>query len=311
MPPYSVGEIGRLGFPSRREIGHGALAEKALEPVLPSEKDFPYTIRVVSEVLSSNGSTSMASVCGSTLALMDAGVPIKAPVAGVAMGLVSLSDDDYVILTDIMGVEDFAGEMDFKIAGTRKGITAIQLDVKNNGLTDKMIAETLEKARLARLKILDVIEKTIPYPRKEISKYAPKVVVITPPEDKIGDIIGPGGKTIRSLIAKTGVDITIDDEGKVNISGLDKEKVEEAASLIKNMVRDVTVGEVFVGEVKKLFPFGFLVELFPGKEGLVHVSQMGMGFVKNPARFVKIGQKVKVRVCQIDNQGRINLQLLR
>ena len=311
MPPYSVGEIGRLGFPSRREIGHGALAEKALEPVLPSEKDFPYTIRVVSEVLSSNGSTSMASVCGSTLALMDAGVPIKAPVAGVAMGLVSLSDDDYVILTDIMGVEDFAGEMDFKIAGTRKGITAIQLDVKNNGLTDKMIAETLEKARLARLKILEVIEKTIPYPRKELSKYAPKVVVIVPPEDKIGDIIGPGGKTIRSLIAKTGVDITIDDEGKVNISGLDKEKVEEAASLIKNMVRDVTVGEVFVGEVKKLFPFGFLVELFPGKEGLVHVSQMGMGFVRNPARFVKIGQKVKVRVYQIDNQGRINLQLLR
>jgi len=311
MPPYSVGEVGRLGFPSRREIGHGALAEKALEPVLPSEKDFPYTIRVVSEVLSSNGSTSMASVCGSTLALMDAGVPIKAPVAGVAMGLVSLSDNDYVILTDIMGIEDFAGEMDFKIAGTRKGITAIQLDVKNNGLTDKMIAETLEKARLARLKILEVIEKTIPYPRKELSKYAPKVVVITPPEDKIGDIIGPGGKTIRSLIAKTGVDITIDDEGKVNISGLDKEKVEEAASLIKNMVRDVTVGEVFVGEVKKLFPFGFLVELFPGKEGLVHVSQMGMGFVKNPARFVKIGQKVKVRVYQIDNQGRINLQLLR
>jgi polyribonucleotide nucleotidyltransferase len=311
MPPYSVGEIGRLGFPSRREIGHGALAEKALEPVLPSEKDFPYTIRVVSEVLSSNGSTSMASVCGSTLALMDAGVPIKAPVAGVAMGLVSLSDDDYVILTDIMGVEDFAGEMDFKIAGTRKGITAIQLDVKNNGLTDKMIAETLEKARLARSKILEVIEKTIPYPRKELSKYAPKVIVIAPPEDKIGDIIGPGGKTIRSLIAKTGVDITIDDEGKVNISGLDKEKVEEAASLIKNMVRDVTVGEVFVGEVKKLFPFGFLVELFPGKEGLVHVSQMGMGFVRNPARFVKIGQKVKVRVYQIDNQGRINLQLLR
>jgi len=311
MPPYSVGEIGRLGFPSRREIGHGALAEKALEPVLPSEKDFPYTIRVVSEVLSSNGSTSMASVCGSTLALMDAGVPIKSPVAGVAMGLVSLSDTDYVILTDIMGVEDFAGEMDFKIAGTRKGVTAIQLDIKNNGLTDKMIAETLEKGRLARLRILEVIEKTIAYPRKELSQYAPKVLVITPPEDKIGDIIGPGGKTIRSLIAKTGVDITIDEEGKVNISGLDKEKVEEAASLIKNMVRDVTVGEIFVGEVKKLFPFGFLVELFPGKEGLVHVSQMGLGFVRNLPRFVKVGQKVKVRVYQIDNQGRINLQLLR
>jgi len=311
MPPYSVGEVGRLGVPSRREIGHGALAEKALEPVLPVEKDFPYTIRVVSEVLSSNGSTSMASVCGSTLALMDAGVPIKSPVAGIAMGLVSLSDDDYVILTDILGIEDFAGEMDFKIAGTRKGITAIQLDVKNTGLTKKMIAETFEKARLARLKILDLIEKTIPYPRKEISQYAPKVVVITPPEDKIGDIIGPGGKTIRSLIAKTGVDITIDNEGKVNITGLDKEKVEEASSLINNMIREVVVGEIFVGEVKKIFPFGFLVELFPGKEGLVHVSQMGFGFVKNPAHFVKIGQKVKVRVCQIDNQGRINLQLLR
>jgi len=311
MPPYSVGEVGRLGVPSRREIGHGALAEKALEPVLPSEKDFPYTIRVVSEVLSSNGSTSMASVCGSTLALMDAGVPIKAPVAGIAMGLVSLSDKDYVILTDIMGVEDFAGEMDFKVAGTRKGISAIQLDVKNDGLNDKMIAETLEKARLARLKILDVIEKTISKPRKELSQYAPKVLVLTPPEDKIGDIIGPGGKTIRSLIAKTGVDINIDDEGKVNISGLDKNKVEAAAALIANMIREVTVGEIFIGEVKKLFSFGFVVEIFPGKEGLVHVSRMGMGFVRDPSRFIKIGQKVKVKVFEIDKQGRINLQLIK
>ena len=311
MPPYSVGEVGRLGVPSRREIGHGALAEKALEPVLPSEKDFPYTIRVVSEVLSSNGSTSMASVCGSTLALMDAGVPIKAPVAGIAMGLVSLSNKDYIILTDIMGVEDFAGEMDFKVAGTRKGITAIQLDVKNDGLNDKMIAETLEKARLARFKILDVIEKTISKPRKELSQYAPKVLVLTPPEDKIGDIIGPGGKTIRSLIAKTGVDINIDDEGKVNISGLDKNKVEAAAALIANMIREVTVGEIFIGEVKKLFPFGFVVEIFPGKEGLVHVSRMGMGFVRDPSRFIKIGQKVKVKVFEIDKQGRINLQLIK
>jgi len=311
MPPYSVGEVGRLGVPSRREIGHGALAEKALEPVLPSEKDFPYTIRVVSEVLSSNGSTSMASVCGSTLALMDAGVPIKAPVAGIAMGLVSLSNKDYIILTDIMGVEDFAGEMDFKVAGTRKGITAIQLDVKNDGLNDKMIAETLEKARLARFKILDVIEKTISKPRKELSQYAPKVLVLTPPEDKIGDIIGPGGKTIRGLIAKTGVDINIDDEGRVSITGLDKNKVEEAASLIENMIREVGVGEIFIGEVKKLFPFGFVVEIFPGKEGLVHVSRMGMGFVRDPSRFIKIGQKVKVKVFEIDKQGRINLQLIK
>jgi polyribonucleotide nucleotidyltransferase len=311
MPPYSVGEVGRLGVPSRREIGHGALAEKALEPVLPSEKEFPYTIRVVSEVLSSNGSTSMASVCGSTLALMDAGVPIKAPVAGIAMGLVSLSDENYVILTDIMGIEDFAGEMDFKVAGTRKGMTAVQLDVKNAGLTDKMIEETLEKAKLARLKILTVIEKTIVKPREELSQYAPKVLVLTPPEDKIGDIIGPGGKTIRGLIAKTGVDINVDDDGKVSIAGLDKNKVEEAASLIENMIREVGVGEVFEGEVKKLFPFGFVVEIFPGKEGLVHVSRMGMGFVRDPSRFVKIGQKVKVKVFEIDKQGRINLQLIK
>jgi len=311
MPPYSVGEVGRLGVPSRREIGHGALAEKALEPVLPSEKEFPYTIRVVSEVLSSNGSTSMASVCGSTLALMDAGVPIKAPVAGIAMGLVSLSDENYVILTDIMGIEDFAGEMDFKVAGTRKGMTAVQLDVKNAGLTDKMIEETLEKAKLARLKILTVIEKTIVKPREELSQYAPKVLVLTPPKDKIGDIIGPGGKTIRGLIAKTGVDINVDDDGKVSIAGLDKNKVEEAASLIENMIREVGVGEVFEGEVKKLFPFGFVVEIFPGKEGLVHVSRMGMGFVRDPSRFVKIGQKVKVKVFEIDKQGRINLQLIK
>jgi len=311
MPPYSVGEVGRMAFPSRREIGHGALAEKALEPVLPSEKEFPYTIRVVSEVLSSNGSTSMASVCGSTLALMDAGVPIKAPVAGVAMGLVSLSEQNYVILTDIMGVEDFAGEMDFKVAGTGEGVTAIQLDVKNAGLTDKMIKETLEKAKVARLKILEVIKKTIPKPRKELSQYAPKVLVLTPPEDKIGDIIGPGGKTIRSLTAKTGVDINIDDQGKVSITGLDKKKVEQAAALIENMIREVAVGEVFTGEIKKLFPFGFLVEIFPGKEGLVHVSRMGMGFVRDPSRFVKVGQKVKVRVFEIDKQGRINLQLIK
>lgn len=311
MPPYSVGETGRLGFPSRREIGHGALAEKAIEPVLPSEKEFPYTIRVVSEILSSNGSTSMASVCGSTLALMDAGVPIKDLVAGIAMGLVSASDDDYLILTDITGIEDFSGEMDFKIAGTEKGITAIQLDVKNKGLTDKMIEEVFIKAKIARLSILEVIKKTIAKPRTEISKYAPKVVVLTPPADKIGDIIGPGGKNIRSLIAKTGVDINVDDDGKVTISGIDKEKVGEAGRLIENMVREVEVGEVFTGEIKRILPFGFFVELFSGKEGLVHVSKMGMGFIRDPSQVVKTGQKAKVEVIQIDTQGRINLQLLR
>ncbi len=310
MPPYSLGEVGRIGFPSRREVGHGALAEKAIEPVLPLVKDFPYTIRVVSEVLSSNGSTSMASTCGSTLALMDAGVPIKASVAGIAMGLLSKSDDDYVILTDIMGVEDFSGEMDFKVAGTTDGITAIQLDVKNAGLTDKMIAETLVKAKTARLYILGKMTAIIDKPRTEISKFAPKVVVLTPPQEKIGEIIGPGGKNIRHLIAKTETQIDVSNDGKVTISSPVKENVEEAAKLIENMIREVEVGEEFEGEIKRILPFGAFVQILPGKEGMVHVSKMGKGFVKDPAEVVKIGQKVNVKVIQIDNQNRINLQLL-
>ena len=310
FPPYSVGEVGRIGFVSRREIGHGALAEKAIEPVLPSEKDFPYTIRVVSEVLSSNGSTSMASTCGSALALMDAGVPIKAPVAGIAMGIMTNSDDDYVILTDIMGIEDFSGEMDFKVAGTTKGITAVQLDVKNTGLTDKMIDEILERAKKARMVILDVMVKAIPKSRGEVSKFAPKVMVITVPQDKIGEVIGPGGKTIRGLIAKTSCEINIDEEGNVTISGIDKDKVDEAAESIKNMTRAVEVGETFTGPVKRILPFGAFVEILPGKEGLVHVSKMSSGYVRNPADVVQIGQTVTVRVYQIDNQGRINLQMI-
>ena len=311
MPPYSVGETGRIGFPSRREIGHGALAEKAVEQILPSSKDFPYTIRVVSEVMSSNGSTSMASTCGSTLALMDAGVPIKAPVAGIAMGLMSKSDNDYLILTDIMGIEDFSGEMDFKIAATKNGITAIQLDVKNLGLTDKMINDTFEKAKKAITYILGEMNKVISTPRKEISKYAPKVVVLTPPTDKIGEIIGPGGKNIRALIAKTDTEIDVADDGKVTISGIDKLKVDEAVATIENITREVEVGEEFVGEVKRILPFGAFVEFLPGKEGLVHVSKMSDRFVRDPHQIVKIGQKVKVKVYQIDNQGRINLQMIR
>ena len=310
MPPYSVGETGRVGFPSRREIGHGALAEKAIEPVLPSEKEFPYTTRVVSEVLSSNGSTSMASTCGSSLALMDAGVPIKTPVAGIAMGLVLKSDKDYVILTDIIGIEDFSGDMDFKVAGTTDGITAIQLDVKINGLTDELIKEILEEAKKARLSILESMNKIIDKPRGELSKFAPKVIVLTPPQDKIGEIIGPGGKNIRSLIAKTQTEINVTDDGKVQISGLDKNKVEEAAKLIENITREVEVGEEFEGEVKRILPFGAFVEILPGKDGLVHVSKMGKGFIRDPNQVVKIGQKVKVKVYQIDNQGRINLQMI-
>lgn len=309
MPPYSVGETGRIGFPSRREIGHGALAEKAVEPVLPSEKDFPYTIRVVSEVLSSNGSTSQASACASALALMDAGVPISSLVAGIAMGMFSKSDTDYAILTDIMGIEDFSGDMDFKIAGTEKGVTAIQLDIKNAGLTESMIKETFEKAKKARLQILANMKSVIQAPRQELSKYAPKVVVLTPPQDKIGEIIGPGGKNIRALITKTQTDINISDDGKVTITGLDKEKVKQAVSHIENMTREIQVGEEFVGEVKRMMNFGAFVEVLPGKEGLVHVSKMGKGFVKDPSKVVKIGQKVRVKVYQIDSQGRINLQL--
>lgn len=311
MPPYSVGEVGRIGFPSRREVGHGALAEKAVEIILPSSKDFPYTIRVVSEVLSSNGSTSMASACGSTLALMDAGVPIKDPIAGIAMGMLSRSDDDYVIMTDIMGIEDFSGEMDFKVAGTKDGITAIQLDVKNKGLTDKMLKEVMEKARIARMFILEKMNAVISKPRTEVSKFAPKVVVLTPPQEKIGEIIGPGGKNIRHLIAKTETEIDVSNDGKVTISGLDKRKVEEAANLIENMVREVEVGEEFEGEVKRILPFGAFIEILPGKEGMVHVSKMGQGFVKDPSDVVKIGQKVRVKVYEIDRQNRVNLQLLK
>jgi len=241
---------------------------------------------------------------------MDAGVPLKKAVTGVAMGLVSKSDDDYVVLTDIVGLEDFAGEMDFKIAGTSEGVTAIQLDVKNKGLTQKMIKDIFAQAKKARLEILDSMNKVIDRPRKEISRYAPKVVVLTPPQDKIGDIIGPGGKNIRALIAKTQTEINVDDDGKVTVSGLDRAKVDEAVAHINNITRVIQVGEEFEGEVKRILQFGAFVEMLPGKEGLVHVSKMGRGFVKNPYDVVKIGQKVHVRVYQIDNMGRINLQMI-
>ncbi len=308
--PYSYGQVGRMMGPSRRAIGHGALAEKAIEPVLPTSDEFPYAIRVVSEILAENGSSSMGSVCGSSLSLMDAGVPLKAAVAGVAMGLMSQSDDEYVVLTDIVGLEDFSGEMDFKIAGTAEGITAIQLDVKNKGLTSKMIKDIFAQGKKARLEILAAMNKVIEKPRKEISRYAPKVVVLTPPADKIGEIIGPGGKNIRALIAKTQTEINVDDDGKVTVSGLDRIKVDEAVAYINNITRVVEVGEEFEGEVKRILQFGAFVEFAPGKEGLVHVSKMGKGFVKNPYDVVKIGQKVKVKVYQIDNLGRINLQMI-
>lgn len=311
MPPYSVGETGRMGTPSRRDIGHGALAERALLTVIPAEEDFPYTIRLVSEIMSSNGSTSMAATCGSTLALMDAGVPIKEPVAGISVGLVTGGKSDkYVLLTDIMGMEDFAGDMDFKVAGTKNGITAIQLDMKIDGITNEMIADTLSRAKTARMKILEKMLSVIGQSRTHLSKYAPKVQVVKIPVERIGEVIGPGGKMIRNIIAVTGATVDVNDDGSVFISGPDEGSVEKAVEWVKGLTHEVKIGEEFEGEVKRMLPFGAFVEILPGKEGMVHVSQMAAGFVNDPSDVVAIGQKVKVRVIEVDEQRRINLSML-
>lgn len=308
FPPYSVGETGRIGSPNRREIGHGALAERALEAVLPPLETFPYAIRVVSEVLSSNGSTSMASACGSTLALMDAGVPITAPVAGIAIGLMTLGDK-YKILTDIIGLEDFAGDMDFKVAGTENGITAIQLDVKKDALTDEMIAEVFERAKKARLEILKVMMKALSASRSEVSKFAPKIKMVKIDPEKIGGLIGPGGKMIKSIIASTGAQVDVEDDGSVSISAVDEEAVAKAVEWIEGLTHEVKPGEEYEGTVKRMMNFGAFVEILPGKEGLVHVSEMSTDYVQDPADVVEIGQKVKVRVKEIDDMGRINLSM--
>lgn len=315
MPPYATGETGRVGSPGRREIGHGALAEKALAVVVPSQDSFPYTIRVVSEVMSSDGSTSMASACGSTLALMDAGVPILAPVAGISIGIMDTGKkDSYVLLTDIRGIEDFNGNMDFKVAGSETGITAIQLDVKLNenfsGLTMKMVGETFEAARKARLEVLKKMLKVIPQSRKGVSQYAPKVVTIKIPTEKIGEVIGPGGKNIRNIIATTTASVDMADDGTVTISSINPEAVEKAVEWIEGMTREIQVGEIYEGEVKRILPFGAFVEMVPGKEGLVHVSKMSDGFVSKPEDVVSIGTKVKVWVDEIDDMGRVNLSML-
>lgn len=309
MPPFSVGETGRLGWPSRREIGHGALAERALEPVIPAEEKFPYTIRLVSEIMSSNGSTSMAAVCGSTLSLMDAGVPIKAPVAGIAMGLVS-KNGKFVILSDILGLEDFNGDMDFKVAGTREGITALQMDVKIRNLTPKLLKDVMMQACQGRVYILDEMLKVLPASRVQISEFAPKISVLHVPVEKIGEVIGPGGRTIREIINKTGAAIDIEDDGTVNISGADKKSVDQAIAWIKGLTKEIEVGEIFEGTVKRIQPFGAFVEIAPGKEGLVHVSQMSTKYVSDPKKVVRVGQKVRVRVREVDERGRINLSML-
>lgn len=307
--PYSFGQTGRVGTPGRREIGHGALAERALKAVIPSQEDFPYTIRVVSEVLSQNGSSSMGSTCGSTLALMDAGVPILAPVAGISIGMMS-EGNKYQLLTDIIGLEDFSGDMDFKVAGTETGITAIQLDVKIEGLTDAQCEEIFARARTARMQILETMLSAIPQSRTSVSEYAPKIEQIQVPVDKIGEVIGPGGKNIKSIIAQTGADVDIDDNGIVSISGVSAESVQKAVDWISGMTREVVPGEEFEGEVKRILPFGAFVEYLPGREGMVHVSKMKRGFVKDPSEVVSIGDRVKVKVEERDSQGRINLTML-
>lgn len=307
--PYSFGQVGRVGTPGRREIGHGALAERALKAVIPSASEFPYTIMLVSEVLSQNGSSSMASTCGSTMALMDAGVPIKKPVAGISIGMMS-SADKYELLTDIIGLEDFSGDMDFKVAGTDSGITAIQLDVKIPGLTDAQVAQILERAKQARLFILEKMLAVLPEPRATLSAFAPKIAMLKIPVDKIGELIGPGGRNIKNIIATTGAEVEVEDDGSVSISGPTDTEVQAAVDWIDGMTREVTVGESFTGTVKRILPFGAFVEFLPGKEGMVHVSKMSTQFVNNPTDIVNIGDSVNVRVIEIDDQGRINLSML-
>jgi len=277
--------------------------------VIPNRDEFPYTIRVVSEITSSNGSTSMASTCGSTLALMDAGVPILSPVAGISVGMMS-DEKKYVLLTDIIGLEDFSGDMDFKVAGTDKGITAIQLDVKVPGITVKQASETLERAKKARAQILDAMLNAISKYRDTVSEYAPKIELIKIPIDRIGEVIGPGGKNIKQIIAQTGANVDVEDDGTVAISGTDSEAVQKAIDWISGMAREVEPGEMFDGQVKRILPFGAFVEFLPGKEGMVHVSKMSRNFVKHPEEMVAIGQDVKVKVIEIDQQGRVNLTMI-
>ncbi|HET9928978.1 MAG TPA: polyribonucleotide nucleotidyltransferase, partial [Rubrobacter sp.] len=310
FPPFSTGETGRLGSPRRREIGHGALAERALVPVIPSEEEFPYALRVISEVLESNGSSSMASVCGSTLALMDGGVPIKAPVAGVAMGLVK-EGDDYVILSDIQGLEDHMGDMDFKVAGTADGITALQMDMKITGVSAQLLQEALEQAKAGRLQILGILRGAIAEPRAEVSDYAPRVEVIKIPKDKIGMLIGPGGKTINALQEQFGVNISVEDDGTVFVAG-EGSISRDAASAINGMMKDVEAGEIYTGKVVKTTNFGAFVELTPGRDGLVHISRLAPGRqrVERVEDVVNEGDRIKVRVLEIDKQNRISLEKL-
>ncbi len=306
FPLFSVGETGFLRGPGRREIGHGALGERALEAVIPNEKDFPYTIRLVAEVLESNGSTSQASICASTLAMMDAGVPLSAPVAGIAMGLVK-KGDNYTVLSDIQGMEDYLGDMDFKVAGTAKGITALQMDIKIDGLSREILEEALAQAQIGRIHILESMLATIAEPRTTLSKFAPKIIMVKINPDKIRDVIGPGGKVINKIIDETGVKIDTEQDGTIFISSVDEEMNAKAKAMIENIVREAKVGEYYEGKVKRIEKFGAFVELFPGKDGLLHISEIQEERTKEVEDVLKLDQIVQVKVIEIDRQGRVNL----
>jgi len=306
FPPFSTGEIGMMRGPRRREIGHGALVERALVPVIPEESEFPYTIRIVSEVLESNGSSSMASVCGSTLALMDAGVPIKAPVAGIAMGLIK-EDEKHAVITDILGMEDALGDMDFKVAGTEKGINALQMDMKVEGLRYEVLKEALEKAKNARLFVLEKIKDAISQPREELSEFAPRIITIKIEQDKIRDVIGPGGKIIRGIIDETGATIDIQDDGTIFVGSKDEASGEKAKEIIELLTKDAEIGDQYMGTVTKTTAFGAFVEILPGKEGLVHISKLAKQRIAKVEDVVKTGDKILVKVIDIDRQNRISL----
>ncbi|MFD2443568.1 polyribonucleotide nucleotidyltransferase [Bacillus sp. CGMCC 1.16607] len=306
FPQFSVGETGPSRGPGRREIGHGALGEKALEPIIPDEKDFPYTIRLVSEVLESNGSTSQASICASTLAMMDAGVPIKAPVAGIAMGLVK-SGEHYTVLTDIQGMEDHLGDMDFKVAGTSKGVTALQMDIKIDGLSRNILEEALLQAKNGRMQILQSMLDTISEPKTELSRYAPKILTMAINPDKIRDVIGPSGKQINKIIEETGVKIDIEQDGTIFISSTNEDMNQKAKKIIEDIVREVEVGQMYLGKVKRIEKFGAFVEIFAGKDGLVHISELAEERVGKVEDVVSIGDEILVKVTEIDKQGRVNL----
>ncbi|MCH8208251.1 MAG: polyribonucleotide nucleotidyltransferase [Nitrospinae bacterium] len=306
FPAFCTGEVKFMAAPGRREIGHGMLAERAVSKILPSKDDFPYTIRIVSEILESNGSSSMASVCGSSLALMDAGVPIKAPVAGIAMGLIK-DGDQLAILSDILGSEDHLGDMDFKVAGTSKGITALQMDIKVSGLSMELMATALEQAKEGRLHILAEMSKTLAAPRPQMSKYAPRIITMTIPTDKIREVIGPGGKVIRDIIDRTGVSIDSNDDGLITIASTDLDEADKAIQIIRDLVQEVEVGKIYLGKVKKIMDFGAFVEIFPGTDGLVHISQICDRRIKKVDDEIQEGDEIKVKVIDVDRQGKVKL----